>query len=337
ATINGAAADSVSIKGNSQNNLIIGGAGNDTLYGGGNKNDTLTGGDGADVFIFGSGDGKDVITDYSDSDTIYIGSSSVASASISGSDILFTIGKGTLTVKDGVGQKINFQDSSGTTSTNIYEKGAIYDGDKTSVTFTSGLKVTLESSVVTADGSAVSDALKIVGNDLNNTIYGGSGKDTLYGGAGADFLSGGAGNDTLYGGAGNDTLTGGDGKNVFVYEGGNDTITDYAAGDKIKFTGTVNVSYSGNDVVFSTSKGSVTVTDGAGKNITTVVGSKTTTRLYSNSNARTADLFYDNNFISDDNNLDSITEQKFTVTQINTEEDKTFAQDKNILTFAKDK
>ena len=52
--------------------LLIGNRGADTLLGGGGKdtlrgekgNDTLTGGGGTDKFVFGLGDGRDVITDF---------------------------------------------------------------------------------------------------------------------------------------------------------------------------------------------------------------------------------------------------------------------------------
>jgi len=71
-----------------------------------------------------------------------------------------------------------------------------------------------------------------------NTIDGGAGDDTITGGAGADVLMGGAGNDTLDGKAGADKLTGGAGNDTFVIAAEAnvntyDTITDFAAGDKI--------------------------------------------------------------------------------------------------------
>ncbi len=60
------------ITGNALANLLEGGAGNDTLSGaggadhlvGGSGNDTLTGGAGRDVFVFATGFGNDVITDF---------------------------------------------------------------------------------------------------------------------------------------------------------------------------------------------------------------------------------------------------------------------------------
>ena len=80
------------------------------------------------------------------------------------------------------------------------------------------------------------------GNTLNNVITGGAGNDTLNGGAGNDTLNGGAGNDVLIGGTGADVLTGGAGADVFrfsaladstVAAGGRDTIRDFVSGDKI--------------------------------------------------------------------------------------------------------
>ena len=137
-------------------------------------------------------------------------------------------------------------------------------------------------------------------------------------------------------------MTGGNGKDIFYDDyGGNDVITDYTVGqDTIKFsheiTGTI---YSNTDVTFRTSVGNFTVKNGKGKNITITDSSgKTYTKLYTNGvTARTLDLLEDNNFMTDDTNLDSITEQKFSVTEIQNYNSDTFAQDSTLLTFAKDK
>ncbi|MBQ7705218.1 MAG: hypothetical protein IJT73_07325, partial [Selenomonadaceae bacterium] len=214
------------------------------------------------------------------------------------------------------GKKINTNDE-----IYIYESGKIFNEDKNAVTLTGAFKGTVESGVVSVDGSAVTSALNITGNSENNLIYGGTK------------------NDTLNGGAGNDTLTGGNGNDTFIASSGNDLITDYTAGkDKIKISSEFTWNISGNDVVFSTADGSLTVKDGAGKEITTLDSkNKSTKQIYSAASARTFDLFYDNNFLADENNLDSITEQKFSVTEIQPAEDKTFAQDDKILIFAKDK
>ena len=105
---------------------LFGDAGNDTLYGG-TGNDTLTGGAGKDVFVYGSGDGKDVIADYTASqDKIKISSGKISGTSYSGSNVIFTVGSGSLTVKNGKNKKITIVDAAGKTSTKTYNGTAVY-------------------------------------------------------------------------------------------------------------------------------------------------------------------------------------------------------------------
>ena len=113
----------VGLVGNKQANTLTGGAGNDTL----------TGGEGKDVFEYTAG--KDVITDYSASDTIRLSSGTVTSYSYSGTDVVFKIGNGSLTVKNGVGQKITITDGNKKTSSERYSNG------NAAVTGTSALMV----------------------------------------------------------------------------------------------------------------------------------------------------------------------------------------------------
>lgn len=65
------------------------------------------------------------------------------------------------------------------------------------------------------------------------------GPDTLVGTRGHDTISGGAGNDTLRGCGGMDVLTGGRDWDTFIldaYDSGTTTITDFAAGDRVRIT-----------------------------------------------------------------------------------------------------
>ena len=90
----------------------------------------------------------------------------------------------------------------------------------------------------TLDGHHGND--KLYGDSGDDTLYGGNGDDTLYGSEGRDTLFGGQGDDTLDGGRGNhDTLYGGLGADTFVFRAGdgNDNITDFERGDRIRIDG----------------------------------------------------------------------------------------------------
>ncbi len=79
----------------------------------------------------------------------------------------------------------------------------------------------------------------LTGGAGDDTLGGGKGNDTLMGGAGDDTLRGARGADTLTGGAGDDTLAGGKGADTFVFAAGDgdDTITDFGGGDRIRLDG----------------------------------------------------------------------------------------------------
>ena len=271
--VNASALSKINIIGNSSANSLKSGKGNDTLKGGGG-NDTLYGGSGADKLYGGTGNDK--IYGESGNDTLY------------GED-----GKDTLYGGDGADKIIGGAD-------NDY-----LSGDKGKDTLYGG-----------------------TGNDI---LKGGADNDSIFGESGNDTLSGDAGNDTLNGGKGNDTLTGGAGKDVFIYESGYDLITDYAAEDKIKIaSGTISDSYSsGKDIIFEIGSGTLTVKNGKGKNIT-FLDSTNKTLTYS----KTTYLFEDNNFVTDALNLDSITESKVAVQNIETQNNFNLEKEQNILTFA---
>ena len=63
-----------------------------------------------------------------------------------------------------------------------------------------------------------------MGQDGNDTLYGGDGHDSLDGGPGQDKLHGQDGNDTLFGQDGNDTLYGGQGNDTLYGGNGNDRL-----------------------------------------------------------------------------------------------------------------
>ena len=247
-TVKGGAGNDI-IFGDSGNDSLNGEAGNDSLYGGTGV-DTLTGGAGNDVFIFGSRVGADVITDYTaGKDKIKLAGTNIISSSVSGSDVILSLGNGnSIRVKDGKNKNITVIDKDGNTSTHDYTNSTLRITNKNSS------PLTLSSGVITATATTRTTAVKITGNGLANIIAGGSGNDTLYGGAGNDSLAGNAGNDIIYGGAGNDSLWGnagndtlyGDaGADVFNYSNGEgkDVISGFENSDMLKITGTFSATY----------------------------------------------------------------------------------------------
>ncbi len=120
-------ADNDSLYGGNDNDKLLGDAGNDTLNGG-RGNDTLTGGAGNDVFIYEGG--NDVITDYTaGQDKIRISSGKISKTTYSGKDVIFTIGSGTLTVKNSKGKKISVTDSNNKSQTYSKTLDLIYDNN----------------------------------------------------------------------------------------------------------------------------------------------------------------------------------------------------------------
>ncbi|MBD3879625.1 MAG: hypothetical protein SR1Q5_08075, partial [Quinella sp. 1Q5] len=283
----------IEITGNKLMNSIRGGDGNDTLIGS-KGNDTLTGVNGADVFVWHKGDGNDLITDYTDEDTILINGDTVKTKKASGDNLIFTLAsKNKITIQGGAYKIIDYIDDTGE---HIYSHFVTYKDDGTSAKLKSGYsKKSFEPSdyakyaddLKTINASAVSHAMSIVGSDIANSIMGtadedyingdagkdtirsGDGNDSILGGAGNDYLYGGEGNDSLWGGTGNDYLYGGEGENVFLYKPGDskDRIFEYnPAFDTIKLlSGQVdNVESAGTDIVFTIGTGKIILDNAAG-------------------------------------------------------------------------
>ena len=210
-----AGAGNDSISGGNGNDLLWGGAGKDLLNGGagadtlwgGTGNDTLTGSSGADLFIYSAG--NDTITDYASEDKISL-ASAISKATVKSSNVVFTIGKNTLTLKNAKGKQLTLIDSSGTENQTIIGGLNYTNSDKASVT--------LPAYAEYAAAETRTKAIAITGNDLNNTLTGGAGNDTLWGGLGAD---------------------------TFIYNAGDgkDVIGDFGDDDLLQITGTFSGTY----------------------------------------------------------------------------------------------
>src|SRR6185295_2983845 len=98
----------INLTGNSLNNSIDGNGAANTLDGG-SGNDTLAGGAGVDTFVYRSGGGADVITDFAAGEAINIyGYTKAQSVVQSGSNVIVTLGAGnTITVQNSTVATVN--------------------------------------------------------------------------------------------------------------------------------------------------------------------------------------------------------------------------------------
>ena len=257
ATISGSSSDDT-ITTRGSNLSINGGKGNDTIKALGTST-TLTVGAGSDVFIYKSGK-SGIITDYAAEDKISISGGKVSTIKTSGSNVIFTVGTGKITVKGGKDKTITYSDTSGKNKTYKYEEEPIAPADDEIVILPKTYaqeNYTMSDNVLEVDASAVRLDISITSNKFMNKITGGKG------------------NDTLIGGGSNDTLTGGDGADTFVYAlgDGNDLILDYSKEDVVSIKGDTVKSFSASsdDIIFNlASKSKITIAGGKDKLITYV-------------------------------------------------------------------
>jgi Ca2+-binding RTX toxin-like protein len=239
--------------GNALHNVITGGSGADSLQGGAG-NDTFVGADGKDTIDGGAdSDVLQLLTKYSDYtfsrpnaiDTlltdkagnvttvrnvetfIFAGEehllndlhynlSSVGNDKLYGGDGADTLngGQGADTMSGGQGDDVYVVDDAADVVIELAGDGAdlVQVGLRTAGTYS--LSANVENAIVI---SAVSLAVNLTGNALDNALAGNGAANTLLGGAGNDTLDGGAGADKLSGGIGNDT---------YIVDVAGDTVTE---------------------------------------------------------------------------------------------------------------
>ena len=173
-TIDGGNGDDT-IANNDPNVSLNGGAGNDSVVTGSWSNVTVRGGKGDDTLVgttlrgvlyqYDSGDGNDLLTNYSDDDTIQILSGTVDDTQLSGSDMIIAVGSGSITIKDANNKSLNLVNASGS-------------------------RITL--------GPAPTLPSYITNYNRNSVVSGTSGQDTISNRAGGAKIYGGAGNDSIY-------------------------------------------------------------------------------------------------------------------------------------------
>lgn len=236
----GLAGDDI-LNGGAGDDNLVGDAGNDRLNGG-TGNDTLNGGPGNNVYLFGQGDGQDVLVSNPDStpgklntlemkagvepDDLVLrlvydptqGEYSALEISIAGTPDKVTV--------SGVLSSGNFYNPNNPLQQIRFADGTVWNLEAIKAKIYGG---TLGADIIT--GTAMDDIIrgqagddKLYGRAGNDTLYGGSGANEIYGGIGDDTLVGGDENDMLHGDEGDDTLVGGDGNDLLYGEDGDDIL-----------------------------------------------------------------------------------------------------------------
>jgi Ca2+-binding RTX toxin-like protein/subtilisin-like proprotein convertase family protein len=239
------------------NDILIGNNFDNLIYAGRGQN-ILTGNGGKDTFVItNSNQTQDVITDFSDEDTIDLSSFATSFNNLNivqnGSDVNISIGDSELKI---ILQ--NYQATLLSESDFIFNKtlfNNVFNGSQEDDLIEANYQNNLIEALVGNDKiNALAGNDEIhggAGNDIiagglgNDIIYGDDGNDILYGDADLDFsnnrlinlsqigndsLFGGAGNDILSGGGGQNNLTGGSGFDRFIISrisGTADEITDF--------------------------------------------------------------------------------------------------------------
>ncbi|SEH26841.1 hypothetical protein [Selenomonas sp. KH1T6] len=291
--------NNITIKAGSNDSTIKAGLNGSDIYGQGGD-DTIYGGAGKDVIWYGTGDGADIIYDFqSGTDVLHFyNSAQLDSVATSGTDVLLTVGNGSVKLVGMTNQRVDITDAGGNNAAyyfgrqgadNIftYEAGSHYYG---SLIHTDRLKINSAATVSLADtelyhnidivdATGSNEAVNLTGGARHTVLYGGTQNDTLTAGPGDAALLGGPGDDIYYGSSGIDAFWWG------AYPG-NDVVYGYESGkDVISFeegeleSGTVV----GNDVVLTSNTGSViTIKDARGKVIVmeNADGTITTQKVY---------------------------------------------------------
>ncbi len=181
--------------GNAKTKAIYGGAGETTLIGNSTK-DQYYGGEGSDTFVYNGG--KDQIFNFDNTkDKIKIEGATLTADNIAekGSDIILTVGKGSITIKDAPRGTLTIeQDGDKTISYTPLATGLTYDNKKVKLTADkkfSGVIDGYASTVEEISAASATATVAIVGNDLDNTLRASKGGSTLDGGKGNDALFGG--------------------------------------------------------------------------------------------------------------------------------------------------
>lgn len=314
-TINAFPGDGLLIRGSAYDELIqvnqssISGTGDIATVYGGRGYDTLIASNGSEVFLYAEGDGNDTINNFNTaSDRIRISKGNLSSSSISGNDVIFKIGDGSIRVRNAKDKEITLTNAAGWTTSRVYETEDFVDDTGTTILPVDNI---VGGSIYVSDSDAYNgnlgdDTFVVTSGTRNATINTMGGYDTVNAYAGDQLLVAGSARDelirinnqasisgsgdvaTVYGGRGQDTLIGSSGADFFLYtEGdGNDILQNFdPENDRIRITHAdiKSSSISGNDVILNVGDGSIRINNARGNAITIInAAGRQASRVYGN-------------------------------------------------------
>ena len=223
---------------------------------GGAGNDTIQLGNEANLILYTDGDGADLITGFSASDTLQITNGKIRGISVSASDAVLYIGDGAITLKNYLSgfstRDFNFTDSSGSTNSwTISEGVSTMDNERIYDEYANNINN--DQSGIYISAMAGDDTVSNSGSEV--TLDGGAGNDSILSSGNSTSVIGGTGNDTI-------ALTGS--RNIVSYSAGDgsDVITGFDESDTLQISASVDsISVTGTDAVIQIGSDTITLKD----------------------------------------------------------------------------
>ena len=242
--------DDVIVGGAGDDNYLAGEGGDDRIDGGAG-NDTINGGLGSDTYVFGKGDGQDLIYGTLDTGARKVDTLQFKQGVTADEIVMSTVSTSLVIRIAGTSDQVTVvgflsQDDPGNASNPLqqirFDDGTVWNLDDILARLFAGtesgetISGTYQADVINGaggndylQGKAGGDTLD--GGDGNDAVYGGDGDDVLLGSGGTDNLLGENGDDTLDGGSGNDSINGGLGSDTYLFGKGDGTDSIFSTND----------------------------------------------------------------------------------------------------------
>ena len=246
-------------------------------------NDKISLGAVGNLIQYASGDGKDSIFGFNESDTLTI-TGGKYSTQVSGNDVIVKVGKGSIRLVEAKGKTLNINSKKSTDIITLTKNADTLEnnldgvrikarggnnsvdngGDSVTIQSSSGKDFFINNSV---DSGAGDDLIFNNSSSKNSTIFAGAGNDSIGNSSSYVTISGGVGNDTINNGTGGFNV-------LYKYNSGdgNDNIIGFDATSTLSITGTkYSTKKSDDNVILTVDKGKITLKGAA--NLATVTQS----------------------------------------------------------------